>query len=346
MKNAIVTVTGGTGYIASWIVNDLLQQGHDVRITVRDKEKKEKYQHLLDIAEKSPGTLSVYEADLLTNGSFFESVDGAAYVMHTASPFFLDDKGDTRIKLIDPAVTGTRNLLDSVNRTSSVKRVVLTSSIAAIYGDNIDMINRNLDALDETLWNESSSLIHNAYSFSKTLAEKAAWEMVEKQNAWDLVTILPGFVLGPSLTKRIDSTSINTLLRILRGELKSGAPDLEFIFSDVRDISKAHLLAAFEPKARGRYIISNESGNLLTLGKIIEKAFPGNYRVPRKQIPKWLVWILAPSVGFTRKYVTNNIGFPLKANNSRSIEDLGIQYNSLEKTVVDHVEQLERDHLL
>ncbi len=346
MKKAIVTVTGGTGYIASWIVNDLLQQGHNVRITVRDKVNTEKYQHLLDIAEKSSGTLSVYEADLLTNGSFYESVNGADYVMHTASPFFLDDKGDTQAKLINPAVNGTKNLLESVDRTSSVKRVVLTSSIAAIYGDNIDLYNKNLETIDESIWNESSSLTHNAYSFSKTLAEKAAWEMAEKQNVWDLVTIHPGFVLGPSLTKRIDSTSINTLLRILKGDLKSGAPDLEFIFSDVRDISKGHILAAFEPKAKGRYIIANESGNLLSLGKIIEKEYPQTYNVPKKQIPKWFVWILAPAIGFTRKYVKNNIGFPLKANNSRSIKELKIKYNSLEKTVLDHVEQLKRDNLI
>lgn len=346
MKKSIITVTGGTGYIASWIVNDLLQQGHEVRITVRDKTNTKKYIHLTEIADKSDGTLEIFEADLLKDGSFDKAVNGAEYVMHTASPFFLDDNGNTQSKLIDPAVNGTTNLLSSVNRSKSVKRVILTSSVAAIYGDNQDMLNKNLESLDETIWNETSSLTHNAYSFSKTLAEKAAWDIVKEQDRWDLVTIHPGFVLGPSLTKRVDSTSINTLLRILKGDIKSGAPDLEFIFSDVRDISKGHLLAAFNPKANGRYIIANESGNLLTVGNIIENKFPGAYKVPKIMIPKWLVWILAPKVGFTRKYVKNNIGYAIKANNSRSILDLNIKYNPLEKTVLDHVEQVKSDNLI
>ena len=346
MNKTIVTVTGGTGYIASWIVKDLLEEGHDVRITVRDKSNIKKYQHLLDIEENSQGSITVYEADLLAIGSFDKAVEGADYVFHTASPFFVDDKGDTQAKLVNPAVNGTENLLNSVNLTKTVKRVVLTSSLAAIYGDNRDMHNKNLDSLNESIWNETSSLTHNAYSFSKTLAEKKAWDMVKRQKNWDLVTIHPGFVFGPSLTKRVDSTSITTLLRILKGELKSGAPDLEFIYSDVRDISKGHLSAAFNPKAEGRYIITNESGNLLTIGGIIEKAFPGTYKVPEKKIPKWLVWMMAPAVGFTRKYVENNIGFPIKADNSRSIQDLGIKYNPLEKTILNHVQQLKSDNLI
>lgn len=346
MEKKIVTVTGGTGYIASWIVKDLLEQGHEVRITVRDKNNSSKYQHLLDIQNGSDGILTVFEADLLSIGSFDKAVDGADYVMHTASPFFLDDKGDTQKKLIDPAVNGTKNLLESVNRSSTVKRVVLTSSLAAIYGDNQDMINQNLKSLDETIWNETSSINHNSYSFSKTMAEKAAWDMANKQERWDLVTIHPGFVLGPSLTKRVDSTSINTILRILRGDLKSGAPELDFIFSDVRDISKGHISAAFNEKAEGRYIIANESGNLLSVGKIIEEAHPGTYKIPKNSVPKFLVWLLAPTIGFTRKYVKNNIGYPIKSNNSRSVTDLNMKYYSLKDTVQDHVKQLVSDSLV
>ncbi len=196
MNKSVITVTGGTGYIASWIVRDLLNQGHNVRITVRDKSNVEKYQHLLDIEEKTEGELSIFEADLLTIGSFDSAVCGADFVMHTASPFVLDDSGNTQKSLIDPAVNGTRNLLDAVNRSNSVKRVILTSSIAAIYGDNVEMRDKGLKSLDETIWNESSSLTHNAYSFSKTEAEKAAWEIAKKQDKWDLIKIHPGFVLG------------------------------------------------------------------------------------------------------------------------------------------------------
>jgi len=346
VDKSIVTVTGGTGYIASWIVKDLLSDGHQVRITVRDKSKTGKYQHLLDIEKKTAGTLSVFEADLLSTGSFDGAIAGADYVMHTASPFFLDDGGDPQKNLVDPAVKGTTNVLDSVSKAGTVKRVVLTSSIAAIYGDSREMTEKGLSALDESLWNQSSSLNQNPYSFSKTEAEKAAWAIVKTQNKWDLVTIHPGFVLGPSLTKRADSTSISTLLRILTGEIKSGAPDLRFVFSDVRDVSRGHILAAFTPEAKGRYIIANESGNLLTLGQIIEAAHKGVYKVPRNLVPKWLVWLIAPTIGFTRQFVRDNVGFPVLADNRRSLRDLKMEYTPLKKTVLDHVEQLKRDDLI
>ncbi len=346
MEKNIITVTGGTGYIASWIVKYLLEKGHEVRITVRSKSDVAKYQHLLDIERDTTGKLLIYEADLLKDGSFDEAVNGADYVMHTASPFFLDDKGDTKKKLVDPAVKGTENLLNSVNKASSVKRVILTSSIAAIFGDNRDLADNNAKAIDESMWNTTASLTHNAYSYSKTEAEKKAWEVSEKQNRWDLVTINPGFVLGPSLTKRVDSTSINSLLRILRGDLKAGSPDLEFLYSDVRDIANAHILAAFTKIAKGRYIISNESGNLLKVAKYIEEEYPGKYRVPKGVVPKFIICLLAPTIGFTRKFVRNNVGFPLKGDNRKSINELNMCYKSLKETVLDHVKQIESDNLI
>ncbi len=345
MKKTI-TVTGGTGYIASWIVKDLLEAGHEVRITVRQKNKVEKYQHLLDIESNSEGSLSIYEADLMAEGSFDEAIKGAEVVMHTASPFHLDDKDDPQKNLVDPAVNGTKYVLSAANKSGSVKRVVLTSSLAAIYGDNIDMTNLGISAYNETYWNTSSSISHNAYSYSKTQAEKAAWAMAEVQDEWDLVTIHPGFVLGPSLTKRVDSTSINTLLRILRGELAIGSPDLEFIFSDVRDISKGHMLAAFTPKASGRYIIANESGGLIDLGNYLGQKYGSTYKVPKHKVPKFLVYLMAPMLGLTRTYVKNNIGYPLRADNTRSQKELGMTYYSLKDTVLDHAAQLIEDGLV
>lgn len=346
MKYNNVVVTGGTGYIASWIVHDLLKAGKNVRITVRDKSKVDKYQHLVDIANETSGTLEVFEADLNIEGSFDQAIDGVDIVMHTASPFFLNDKDDPMKNLIEPAVNGTKNVLNSVNKFETVKRVILTSSIAAIYGDNKDMTDAGENEITERMWNTSSSLSHNAYSYSKTRAEKAAWAIVNQQNRWDLVTIHPGFVMGPSLTKRIDSTSIETILRILHGEISVGSPDLEFVFSDVRDVAKGHLLAAENDDATGRYIIANENGGLIDVGRIIEQNYPGEYKVPKRLVPKWLVTIAAPLIGFTRVYVKNNIGYPLRANNSRSIEELKIEYFSLSETIIDHVEQLKRDDLI
>ncbi len=346
MDKAIVTVTGGTGYIASWIVHDLLQEGYDVRMTVRDKSKTDKYAHLLEIENNSSGKLSIYEADLNEEGSFDEAISGAHIVMHTASPFFLDDKDNPKKKLVDPAVNGTKNVLRAVNKAETVRRVVLTSSLAAIYGDNQDMSMNGHNALTEEIWNTTSSLDHNAYSFSKTEAEKAAWTMAKEQSRWSLVTIHPGFVLGPSLTTRKDSTSIETLLRLLHGDLSMGAPKLEFIFSDVRDVARGHLLAAFTHQAKGRYIIANESGNLLDVSKIIEEEYPSEYKLPKRFVAKWLMWLLAPTIGFTRTFVKKNVGYPLACDHSKSVAELNMEYRPLEKTILNHVKQLRQDELI
>jgi nucleoside-diphosphate-sugar epimerase len=284
MDKSVITVTGGTGYIASWIVSDLLQEGHKVRITVRNKSDFLKYQHLLDLEGKTEGELSVFEADLLSPGSFDAAVKGADYVMHTASPFFLDDGGDPQKNLVDPAVKGTKNVLEAVNRSASVKRVVLTSSIAAIYGDSREMNDRGLASLDETIWNESSSLRRNAYSYSKTEAEKAAWEMVKKQAEWDLVTIHPGFVLGPSLTKRIDSTSIGTLLRILRGEIKSGAPLIEAISPGDLSFATTPSTSDFEASIQIDFDTLMRSGTLKTGTFVIDN---GKDLIPHKGLNLW-----------------------------------------------------------
>jgi len=346
MDKVKVVVTGGTGYIASWIVRDLLKEGHEVRTTVRALKDKEKYLHLLNLEKKYEGTLKIFEADLIKSGSFDQAIEGADYVIHTASPFSVDLSLDPKKDLLEPAVQGTVNVLEGVNRSKTVRRVVLTSSLAAIYGDNRDMHDLNIEAFDETLWNTTSSLENNPYSYSKTMAEKKAWEMAGQQERWDLVTIHPGFVFGPSLSKRVDATSIDTLRRLLGGEFRTGVPHLEYIFSDIRDISTGHIRAAFTEDAKGRYIIANENGSFLKMAKIIKQYYGKKYKLPMGKVPKPIVWMIAPMIGLTRQYIKNNVGYKLKADNNRSIRELKMSYRSLETTLIDHIEQLRKDGLV
>ncbi|MDP2890910.1 MAG: NAD-dependent epimerase/dehydratase family protein, partial [Bacteroidota bacterium] len=134
-----VLVTGGTGYLASWIVKQLLDKGYEVRTTVRNLAQKDKYAHLTSLAVKSVGILQFFEADLLKKGSFTEAMAGCEQVIHTASPFKISGIKNAQKELVEPALEGTRNVLDTVNAIESVQRVVLTSSLAAIYGDAIDI---------------------------------------------------------------------------------------------------------------------------------------------------------------------------------------------------------------
>lgn len=130
-----VMITGATGYVAGWIVKKLLDRGLTVHAPVRDPDNSEKLKYLNEIAVGAPGKITCFKAGLLQEGSYGKAMAGCRIVFHTASPFKLDVV-DPRKELVDPARLGTRNLLEEVNRTPSVQRVVLTSSCAAIYGDN------------------------------------------------------------------------------------------------------------------------------------------------------------------------------------------------------------------
>ena len=138
-KSKPVLVTGGSGYVASWIIKMLLEDGIHVKATVRDPSNSKKVGHLKALAKASAGKLNLFKSDLLDTGSFDEPMRDCELVIHTASPFFLTGIKNPGKELIRPAREGTRNVLESAKRTPTVKRVVLTSSVVAIYGDNADI---------------------------------------------------------------------------------------------------------------------------------------------------------------------------------------------------------------
>lgn len=340
-----ILVTGGTGYLASWIIKLLLDEGKEVRSTVRNLADKEKFAHLTVLAVKSKGTLRFFEADLLQSGSFAEAMKGCELVIHTASPFKISGLKNAQKELIEPALEGTRNVLDSVNKTETVKRVVLTSSAVAVFGDAVDIEKTRNGIFTEEHWNFSSSVKHQPYSLSKTLAEKLAWELAEKQHRWDLLTINPGFIMGPSLSQRTDSTSIDIMIQLATGKFKTGVPSGDMGFVDVRDVAKAHILAGFSETASGRHICVSEHKTFLDMANAIRAKYP-QYPLPKGYIPKWLFWIIAPMAGFSRKYVKLNVGIDLKFDTSYIRKDLGMEFIPFEKTITDHFEQLLKDEII
>lgn len=181
-RSAPVLVTGGNGYIASWLVKYLLDDGIDVHATVRNPSDNSKVGHLSRIAESAPGALTLFEADLLDDGAFDEAMAGCQLVFHTASPFAIFRIKDAQRQLVDPAVNGTRNVLESANRVESVHRVVLTSSVVSICGDNRDLQDAPGDMFTEHDWNTTSSVTHQPYNYSKVVAEKTAWEIADAQD--------------------------------------------------------------------------------------------------------------------------------------------------------------------
>jgi len=340
-----ILVTGGTGYLASWIVKQLLDQGLEVRTTVRNLSQKDKYAHLTAHAVKSKGVLMFFEADLLKKGSFAEAMSGCELVIHTASPFKISGIKNAEKELVEPALEGTRNVLATVNATESVKRVVLTSSVVAVFGDAIDIQKTKDGIFTEEYWNSTSSTDHQPYPYSKTLAEKLAWQMAESQSRWDLLTINPGFIMGPSLSKRTDSTSIEIMLQLASGKFKSGVPSGTMSFVDVRDVAKAHILAGFTPSASGRHICTSEDRSFLDMANALRKDF-SEFPLPKGFVPKWLFSLIAPMVGFTRKYVKLNVGYDIRMDNSYIKKDLGMDFIPFEQTITDHFKQLLDDEII
>lgn len=335
-KNKPVLVTGANGYVASWIVKRLLEEGITVHAAVRSPENKDKVGHLEEIAKNTSGELKLFKTDLLQATSYKEAMQGCELVYHTASPFTVDVK-DPQKELIDPAVNGTANVLNTAKETESVKRVVVTSSCAAIYTDAIDTVNAPGGIITEEIWNETASLDYQPYSLSKTLAEKKAWEIQKSQNQWDLVTVNMSLVMGPTLNPKSTSESTNILRMMGNGEMKAGAPKMGIGLVDVRDVAEAHFKAGYTPEAKGRYITSAHNTDFVEIASTLLPKYGGHYPIPSKALPKWLLVLVGPMVNklFTRKYMRNNVNIPWKADNSKIKKELNMNFRSIKETMED-----------
>lgn len=347
-KNKPVMVTGANGYVASWIVKRLLDDGITVHAAVRNPENKKKIEHLIDAAANSNGDIKFFKSDLLSPGSYSAAMEGCELVYHTASPFTTDVK-DPEKELIEPAVNGTENVLNSANSVNSVKRVVVTSSCAAIYTDAIDTVNAPGGRLTEEIWNTTASLDYQPYSLSKTLAEKKAWEMSKEQSRWDLITINMCLVLGPALNPHSTTSESVNIMKILGGgDMKMGAPKLGVGVVDVRDVAEAHYKAGYTPSAQGRYITSAHETNFLEMGKVLLPKYGDKFPLPTRALPKWLLMIVGPMTNklFTRKFIKNNMNIPWKADNSKIKTELGMTFRPFKETMEDSFQVLVDEGIL
>ena len=298
--------------------------------------------HLQKLAAESKGKLVLFKADLLSQGAYTEAMQGCELVYHTASPFKTDVK-DAQKELIDPALLGTANVLQSANAVASVKRVVVTSSLAAIYTDTIECTKAPGGVLTEAIWNTTASLDYQPYSLSKTVAERKAWEMAGQQQRWDLVTVNMGLVLGPDLNAKNTTTESATILKMYGdGQMKMGAPKLAFGVVDVRDVALAHFKAGFTPEANGRYITVAGNSDLVALGAMLLPKYGKRFPIPKGALPKWLLLIVGPMVNklFSRRFIQNNINWPMHADNSKIKKELGMTFRPLQETMEDSFQVL------
>ncbi len=331
-----VLVTGGSGFIASHLIDQLLRSGYTVHATVRSLSNTAKVAPLK--ALDSTGNLRLFEADLLDPDSFADAMAGCETVFHVASPFkFPEHIKDGYNEMVKPALEGTRNVLHTVNATSSVKRVVLTSSVGAIYGDYADVLDMANQTLTEEYFNTTSTVDNNPYHYSKVRAEQEAWTIAGKQDRWDLVVICPSLVVGPSLSPASESGSLALLDELMRGEFWYGAPDLHFCTVDVREVALAHIRAAENSDASGRYILSHSRmPSFLELAKVLKPVHRRPVVLPRQQLPNLLVRLVGPHYGLTGDFLDKQLGVAFALDNHRSIEQLGVAYRPLAESMRDH----------
>ena len=343
---APILVTGATGYIASWVIEKLLTQGYTVHATVRDLSKTQNYAHLEKIAAETQGSLKLFAANLLTPYAFDDAMRDCEIVIHMASPFVVTKFKNAYSDIIEPAVIGTENVLNSVNTTASVRKVVLTSSIAATYGDAVDILETEDGMFDESHWNTTSHEGHQPYPYSKVAAEQKAWEMHNAQSRWSLVCVNPALVFGRSLTPHTQSGSVEVLQQFANGMTLAGVPPMWNGVVDVQDVADAHLRAAFNDKAQGRYIICSESLSLLEMGKILRAHFGRKFPFPRNELPKAAFKLFGPVAGFSRNFVELNMGYPIAFNAKRSQDELGMQYRPVKESLIEHFQQLLDDGVI
>ncbi len=334
---SLVLVTGGSGFIGGHCILQCLAAGHRVRTTVRNLSREPEVRTLLKRAgADGDGRLSFAAADLERDAGWPEAVAGCDYVLHVASPFPLAVPKHED-ELIVPARDGALRVLKAA-RAAGVRRVVLTSSFAAVgYGHE-----EQSAPFDETSWTNPDGGGVSAYAKSKTLAERAAWDFVAHEGGLELSVVNPVAVFGPVLGPDV-STSIAIVQRLMDGAMP-GLPRMTFGVVDVRDVAGLHLRAMTDPRARGERFLAI-AGDFMTFREIALtlKARMGAAarRVPTRELPDWLLRLAALANSSVRQ-ILPELGKSKNASSAKARSLLGWAPRPREEALVATAESLMR----
>jgi nucleoside-diphosphate-sugar epimerase len=330
-----VLVTGGSGFLGGWCVIELLQRGYTVRTTVRDLAKEPQVRAAVG-SEVDPGDrLTVLAADLMSDDGWPDAIAGCDYVLHVASPFPPKQPNDPD-ELIVPARDGTLRVLRAA-LDAGVKRVVVTSSVAAIRLSN----GAEPRPLDERDWTDPDSPGLTPYVRSKTIAERAAWDLVrERGDESRLAVVNPGGIIGPVLNDDT-SYSLEMVQRLLKGA--PGVPRLGFTLVDVRDVADLEIKAMTAPEAGGeRFIAADRFLWMSDVGGVLrERLGDRAKKVPTRNLPNFLVRTMAlfdPGI----RSVVGGLGKRTDLSSEKARSTLGWTPRPVEDSIAETAESLIR----
>ncbi|MGC1852731.1 MAG: aldehyde reductase [Solirubrobacterales bacterium] len=323
-----VLVTGGSGYLGSWCVIELLRRGYSVRTTVRDLSREPQVRATIASEVDAGDRLAVLAADLLDDDGWSQAVNGCDYVLHVASPFPPVQPKDPD-ELIVPAREGTLRVLRA-SLDAGVERIVVTSSVAAVTGGTKPASG----PLTEQNWSDPDNPKMSSYARSKTIAERAAWDFMRERGATEkLATVNPGAIIGPVLSDD-RSYSLQAIERLLRG--MPGVPRIGFSFVDVRDVADLHLLAMTHAEAGGeRFIAVTRFLWMAEVATILRERLGADAaKVPTRAVPNLLVRAMAvfdPSV----RSILGQLGKRTELSSDNAGKQLGWSPRAIEDTIAE-----------
>ena len=319
-------VTGASGFIGTHCIVELLNNGYQVRGTVRKLDRSEQIRAILKNQTQNTDRLEFAQAELTEPGNWEEVMPGCSGVLHIASPVPVIQPKNAN-EVIIPAREGALNVLKSAKK-HGVSRVVMTSSVAAVFGKGRE----GSRVYSESDWADTDDPDQSPYSLSKTFAEKAAWEFVKEKGAPELVVINPSFVFGPALESDYGS-SLEIIYKLLKGKYPL-VPKLGFEIVDVRDVAVLHRLAYESPETVGRrFLCSSGFRWLKEMSTFLRENFP-EYRkkIPVREMPNFLLKIISIFDRSVARFVSD-LEIKKEVNVSPAHKVLGWQPRSPEESI-------------
>lgn len=328
-EGGTVLVSGGSGYIGSWCAVALLERGYNVRTTVRDLRREPEVRAM--VARKvDPGNrLSVHAANLASDDGWEAAIDGAQFVLHVASPLGVPPPKNPD-DLIVPARDGAARVVKAAIK-AGVERIVMTSSVAA---SNSHLRGPDGES-DETAWTDPADPAADAYTRSKTIAERTAWDIIASDGkATTLAVVNPALVIGPVLGPDF-SDSVQIVQRLLTGKVP-GLPRLGFNIVDVRDVADLHARAMTDPAAAGqRFIAAGDYAWMADIAAILKARLGAEAaKVPTARAPDFLLRLVA-LFDTDLKAVTADLGRKQTFSSAKAQRLLGWKPRPLEDTILD-----------